>query len=232
MTTIPSTPTSPVLEALDRRHATKLFDADRRVSEADFAQILEAGRLSPTSFGLELYNIILIQNPVHRELFREKAWGANGALTGTRGQLGTASHFGIITAYNAQRARYDSPYLHDFLRTVKGYDEAFTQTYIGILKTFMLEEFDLTDNRKLTDWAGKQTYIVLANMMTAAASLGIDSCPIEGFDQATARRILSDDLGIDMSYQEPAVLFTFGYRAEAPRYARTRRSVDEIVQWV
>lgn len=225
------TTSNPVLEALDRRHATKLFDASRQIPAGDFTQVLQAARVSPTSFGLELYEIILLQ-PAHRALFREKAWGANGALTGTEGQLGSASHFGIITAYNERRARYDSPYLYNFLRTVKGYDEAFTQTYIGILKTFMTEEFDLTDDRKLTDWTGKQAYIALANMMTTAASLGIDSCPVEGFDQATAKRILAEELDVDMSYQEPAVMFAFGYRAEEPRYARTRRELDKIVRWL
>lgn len=223
---------TPVLDALRTRHATKLFDAERPVSEADFAAVLEAARLSPTSFGLELFEIVMIQDPAHRELFRERAWGANGAMAGHRGQLGTASHFGILTAYNSERARYDSAYLQDFLRTIKGFDEGFAEAYTGILDTFMNEEFDLTTDRKLVDWAGKQAYIALANMMTCAASLGIDSCPIEGFDQATAKRILSEDLGVDMSYQEPAVMFAFGYRAEEPRYERTRREMERVVRWV
>ena len=220
-----------MLAALDRRHATKLFDPARRVSDADLALVLEAARLSPTSFGLELFGIVLVQEPAHRERLHASARGANGSLTDTAGQLGTASHFGVVTAYNGRRARYDSPYLREFLLEVKGFDEAAATRYIGVLETFMLREFDLTDDRKLLDWTGKQAYIALANLMTAAADLGIDSCPVEGFDQATVARVLADDLGVDMSYQAPAVMFALGYRAEAPRYPRTRRPLERIVTW-
>ena len=229
--TLPAPSSTPVLDALRERHATKLFDADRKVSDADLAAVLEAARLSPTSFGLELFEIVMVQDPAHREALRASAWGANGSFQGTTGQLGTASHFGVVTAYTAERARYDSAYLRRFLLETKGFDEAGADGYIGVLDNFMNVEFDLTDDRKLTDWTGKQAYIALANLMTAAADLGIDSCPVEGFDQATVARVLADDLGVDMSYQAPAVMFALGYRAEAPRYPHTRRPLERIVTW-
>ena len=229
--TLPAPSPTPVLDALRERHATKLFDAERKVSEADLAAVLEAARLSPTSFGLELFEIVMVQDPAHREALRASAWGANGSFQGTTGQLGTASHFGVITAYTAERARYDSAYLREFLLDTKGFDEAGADGYIGVLDNFMNVEFDLTDDRKLTDWTGKQAYIALANMMTAAASLGIDSCPIEGFDQAIVARAMSEDLGVDMSYQRPAVMFALGYRVGAPGRARTRRRLGEVVTW-
>lgn len=222
---------NPVLEALEFRHATKLFDADRQIDNEEFEKILAAARLSPTSFGLEPFEIHLIQDAELREHFRATAWGASGAHAGTRGQLGTASHFGVITAYNSQRAGYDSDYLDNFLREVKGFDAEGRAGYLGVVKNFQLNEFDLTTERALVDWSAKQAYIALANMMTTAASLGIDSCPMEGFDQATVKQILKDRIGVDMSYQEPAVLFAFGYRAADPAKPRTRRSLERLVSW-
>ena len=85
-----------IIDAFNFRHATKVFDADRKIDERTFATILEAARLSPTSFGHEPFKILMIQSQDKRELFREFSWGANGMMSGTTGQLGTASHFGII----------------------------------------------------------------------------------------------------------------------------------------
>lgn len=222
---------SPVLDALQFRHAAKLFDPERKINPADWATILEAGRLSPTSFGLEPYEIILLESDAARRRVAPDAWGANEFQTGQAGQIGTASHFGVLTAYTGDRMQADSPYLKDFLLTVKRFPEANADGYLSLVDKFQREEFDLTDDRKIADWSAKQAYIVLAGMMTAAASLGIDSCPIEGFDPAAVRTHLSE-LGVDMSYQVPAVLFSFGYRIEEPRHGRTRRSWEQVLTMV
>ncbi len=82
--------------AFEFRHATKVFDDTKKVADADFNRILEAARLSPSSFGMEPWNLLVVQSPEKRELFREFSWGANGAFNGSKGQLGTASHFVIL----------------------------------------------------------------------------------------------------------------------------------------
>jgi nitroreductase len=90
---------SQILEAFNFRHACKVFDAERKIDDVSFDTILEAARLSPTSFGHEPFKILMLQKPENRELFREFSWGANGMMNDTTGQLGTASHFGIILAH-------------------------------------------------------------------------------------------------------------------------------------
>jgi len=90
----------------------------------------------------------------------------------------------------------------------------------------------LKDERYLHDWAGKQAYLALANVMSAAASIGIDSCPIEGFTMASVTQLLTDFNVIDPALQEPCVFCTFGYRLAAPTREKTRRSIDELVQFV
>ena len=223
---------SAVLRALERRHAAKVFDEAREIADAEFALVLEAARRTPTSFGLEPFEIVVIQGPEQRARLRDVAWGAHGTGPGAYRQLDTASHFGVLTAYGRERLRYDSPYLRDFLREVKGFDEAGAARYAGVLETFQRDEFHLTDERTFRDWAARQAYLALANMMTCAADLGIDSCPIEGFDPEAVRRILAEELGVDMSYQYPAVMFAFGYAGEAPRRPRTRRPMARVVRWV
>ena len=227
-----STENSSVIKALKFRHATKLFKKDQPITDKDWDTIVKAAQLSPTSFGLEPFEIIMLESPETRELFRDFTWGANGSFQGTKGQIGTAPKFGIITAYNEKRMRHDAAYLANFLREVKGFDDAGVEAYQGILKNFQLNEFHLESDKALTNWSGKQAYIVLANMMTAAADLKIDSCPVEGFDMDKTAAVLQDKLGVDMSYQQPAVMFAFGYRADDPSTARTRRDISSFVRTV
>lgn len=75
-------------------------------------------------------------------------------------------------------------------------------------------------------WSSKQCYITLANMMTGAASMGIDSCPIEGFSKVQVEQVLD----VDIDKYEVAVLVTFGYRRgeQTPRY---RQNVDDLIEY-
>ena len=220
-----------IIEAFNFRHATKIFDADKKVSEDDFNTILEAARLSPTSFGHEPFKIVMIQSPEKRELFREFSWGANGSMNGSTGQLGTASHFGIILASTAELMTAGSDYLQSHYRDVKHLPEEVIEIFNGAYGKFQAEDHKVTSDREITDWSGKQAYIVLANMMTAGALMGIDSCPIEGFDMAKTTAVLADHFDVDTTKWKPAVMFAFGHRAKDPEFGKTRRSMDDTVVW-
>jgi len=95
------------------------------------------------------------------------------------------------------------------------------------------ESFHIADNeRTLYDWASKQTYIALANMMTSAALLGIDSCPIEGFDLDKVTEILSDEGVLDTEQFGISVMVGFGYRAQEPKHGKVRQNEDDIISWI
>ncbi|MBY8977992.1 NAD(P)H-dependent oxidoreductase [Rhodobacteraceae bacterium NNCM2] len=220
-----------IVDAFNFRHATKVFDPDRKVEEGTFETILEAARLSPTSFGHEPFKILMIQAPEKRELFREFSWGANGMMNGTTGQLGTASHFGIILASTAETMTAGSDYLQNHYRAVKQLPEEVIEIFNGAYGKFQSEDHKITTDRQITDWSAKQAYIVLANMMTAGALLGVDSCPIEGFDMELTTQTLSEHFGVDTTKWKPAVMFAFGHRAKDPEYPKTRRSMDDTVSW-
>lgn len=220
-----------IIDAFNFRHATKVFDADRKIDERTFATILEAARLSPTSFGHEPFKILMIQSQDKRELFREFSWGANGMMSGTTGQLGTASHFGIILASTGKTMTAGSDYLQDHYRNVKHLPDEVIEIFNGAYGKFQTSDHGITTDRQITDWSGKQAYIVLANMMTAGALLGIDSCPIEGFDMERTTQTLQDHFQIDGTAWKPAVMFAFGYRAKDPEFPKTRRSMDDTVSW-
>ena len=87
-------------------------------------------------------------------------------------------------------------------------------------------------SRLFFEWACRQSYIALGNMMTAAAMIGIDSCPIEGFDREPVEKILKEAGIITENHLSIACMVAFGYRAEDPSRPKSRRAMDEVVEWV
>lgn len=220
-----------IIEAFKFRHATKVFDAKRRISDADFETILDAVRLSPSSFGMEPWQLLIIQTPGKRELFRDFAWGANGAMNGTAGQLGTASHFGIFLTHTGATMAHHSDYLQKHMKDVKHLPDDVVGFINDAYQKFQEQDFSIEGDRQISDWAARQAYIALGNAMTVAALLGVDSCPIEGFEMDKTSAVLEEHFGIDPKRYTPAVMVAFGYRADSPVHPKTRRDMDKIVTW-
>lgn len=221
--TPPVTPAQ-LVAAFHFRHATKRFDPARRIPSAEFDTVLEAARLSPSSFGQEPWRFVVVQDPALRERLKAHAWGAQG-------QLPTASHVVLILARTAADMRFDSAYIDHHLREVEQLPPDVVERKRGVLASFQAKDFKLLDDdRAMWDRSAKQCYIALANMMTTAALLGIDSCPMEGFDVEAVNALLATELGIDTQRARLAVMVAFGYRAAEPGPKR-RQSRDALVQW-
>lgn len=212
-----------VLNAYQFRHATKQFDASRIIAAEDFEYILETARLSPSSIGLEPWKFLIVQNPDLRKRLSEVSSGAQK-------QLATASHFVVILARSD--ASYNSPYAEYMLKEIKGMpDDVFELTCEAYGK-FQKNQRMLENPRTLLDWASKQTYIALGNMMTAAALIGIDSCPIEGFSYEAVHRLLEEEGLLENGLWDVSVMAAFGYRAENPPREKSRQPLDKITQWL
>jgi nitroreductase len=106
------------------------------------------------------------------------------------------------------------------------------EMYSKFYREFQERDFDLDTDKKLFDWSSKQTYIALGNMMTAAALIGIDSCPIEGFHQQEAETLLKEKFGVDTDKYGLAYMVAFGYRKLDPANPKTRRNIEDIVTWL
>jgi nitroreductase len=212
-----------ILNAYQFRHACKTFDTNKKISDEDFHFILETGRLSPSSVGLEPWKFVVIQDAALREKLKPVSGGAQG-------QLPTASHFVVILARRKEGLRHDSVHVIKMMKDIHQMPEEVVQGLSGFYKTFV--ETELEDNDRLIfEWASKQTYIALGNMMTAAAQIGIDSCPIEGFDKKQVTSILQNEGIINANDFGVACMVAFGYRQEDPKRPKTRQNLDEIVEW-
>lgn len=210
-----------ILKAYQFRFACRSFDPNKKISDEDFHFILETGRLSPSSAGLEPWKFVVIQDTALREKLKPATAGAQGSLP-------TASHFVVIFA--RQGLRHDSAHVTKMVKDVHHFPEELLPHFLGSYQTFVAT--DLEDNdRLLFEWASKQTYITLGNMMTAAAQIGIDSCPIEGFDRKQVTAILQDEGIINGNDFGLSCMVAFGYRQEDPKRPKARQTLDEIVEW-
>ncbi|MGG3652082.1 NAD(P)H-dependent oxidoreductase [Bacillus pseudomycoides] len=215
-----------ILKAYQFRHACKEFDVNKKVSDEDFHFILETGRLSPSSFGFEPWKFVVIQNQDIRNKLLPVAWGAQK-------QLPTASHFVVILVRKKEDMIYDSSYISNFMKNIQQLPEEVVTMKRGFYKAFQETDFQLLESdRAMFDWASKQTYIALGNMMTAAAQIGIDSCPIEGFHQEKVEAILKEEGIVSGDTFGVSVLVAFGYRAEEPKRDKTRQTMDMFVEWI
>jgi nitroreductase len=212
-----------ILDAFQFRHACKEFDASKQIPAEEFELILESARLAPSSFGFEPWHFIVVQDKNLRESLKQHAWGAPL-------KLDTASHFVLCLAMKSPFLDPEGPYLPKFMREVQQHPQEVADMRLGFYSQFQRSDFDLTDERKLFDWASKQCYIPLANMMTVAAMRGIDSCPIEGFKQKETDALLAEQFGVNLEEYGLAYMVAFGYRKNEPR-PKTRRNMNQVVTW-
>ncbi|KAF6616214.1 NAD(P)H-dependent oxidoreductase [Paenibacillus sp. EKM102P] len=214
-----------ILAAYKFRHATKEFDSHKKISDSDFEFILETGRLSPSSFGFEPWKFVVVQSKDMREKLLLYSWGATK-------QLPTASHFVLILSRLPKDMVASSDYIKSMMENVQQLPAEVMQGKEKVYDAFLKSDFALEENeRAMFEWACRQTYIALGNMMTAAAQIGIDSCPIEGFSKQDIERILSEEGIMDAEHFGISCMVAFGYRLNEPR-DKTRRPVDQIVEWV
>ncbi|MGC6430845.1 MAG: NAD(P)H-dependent oxidoreductase [Jejuia sp.] len=213
-----------IIEAFRFRHACKEFDAARTLTDDQINFILKTANLSPSSFGFEPWHFIVVQDKELRELLKPVAWGAPL-------KLDTASHFVLGLSMKAPLTQWDSNYIMTMLKDVKQMPDDVIEMYLKFYREFQENDFNLDTDKKLFDWASKQTYIALGNMMTSAALVGIDSCPIEGFHQEKVELLLKEKFGVDTSQYGISFMAAFGYRKAAPAHPKSRRDFKDIVTW-
>lgn len=204
------------LEAMNFRHACKLFDETKKIPKEVLDNILEVGRLSPSSFGMEPWKFLVVQSQELKEKLRPSCWD--------QVQITSCSDLIVFVTKNAL-VEPGSPYVEEQFRR-KNLPQEMFDAYMNVYGSFLGAKAEgKPDFYK--DWAGKQTYIAAGNMMTYAATESIDSCPIEGFDQKEVEKIL----GIDGKDESVALLVAFGSRVnEQP--SKVRLEINEVCTYL
>jgi nitroreductase len=213
-----------ILDAYNWRHACKEFDATRKISAADFDFLLETIRLSPSSFGLQPYEVLVLQNSAVLNELHPHMWGAQK-------QLPTASH--TILFVTKKDITVADKYFEHILCEVQKTPEDMCDMRRKIIGNHLEKEIKINENRRFLDeWAARQAYIALGNVMSAAAEIAIDSCPIEGFAKAPVSEILQKHGALDTKLYEATVFCSFGYRLNPPAREKTRKPLSELVRYI
>ena len=200
---------------LNWRYATKKFDASKEVSTEDLEKLLEAIQLTASSYGLQPYEIIVVKDAALREELKKASWDQT--------QITDSSEIIVFANKTHITNSYVDSYLQDIAQT-RGLKLENLEGLKGMLESTILK----LDPEDQNAWAAKQAYIALGNLLSAAANLRIDTCPMEGFDAARYDELLNlKDKGLTT-----AVIATIGYRSEEDSTqfaAKVRKSKHDLI---
>ena len=203
------------MKAMDFRHACKVFDESKTISDENMRFILEAGRKSPSSFGMEAWKFLVITNDELKAKIRPACWD--------QVQITSCSHLVIVLA-GIDSVKVESGEVKKRFSRREMPQESL-DFYMDLYASHLKET--LSSDENIYAWTARQTYLAAANMMTAAAYLEIDSCPIEGLDKNALEQILE----LDTSRFQVAMALPFGYRLnEQP--SQLRLDFDEVVEFI
>jgi nitroreductase len=199
------------------RYATKRFDPTRKVSKADWHTLEESLRLSPSSFGLQPWKFIVVTDPEVRKKLQPHSWN--------QPQIVEASHLVVLAAQKSVGHGDVDAFIADISKT-RGVPTSNLQDYAGMMKGFL----DAQASKGTCEaWTTNQVYIALGMLLSSAAMLKIDACPLEGITPSKYDEIL----GLEGSGYSTKVACALGYRSAedaAGSYAKVRFPRARIVQ--
>lgn len=202
------------LESIHFRHACKLFDENKKIPKEQFDEILEVGRMSPSSFGMEPTRLMVIRSDEAKKALRPLCWD--------QPQITTASE---VVVYKTLQNDLIPPSEYAKQNTLRrkmnlsGY-EVFSKRLGDYLKSR-----DYVDG-KIAHWSALQAYIMATYMVAYASYLGIDTCYIEGFEKKAVEELY----GLDTFKEQIPLIVCFGYRGKEQQ-PRFRIALDELVEY-
>lgn len=185
-----------LIENLKWRYATKKFDPNKKVSIQDITKLQEAIRLTASSYGLQMYKVLIIEDQKLREKLKLVSWNQS--------QITDASHLFVFCNYTSVTETYIKEHMSLIAETqskniqdLQGYGD------------FVLTKLSEKSMLEVQTWLEKQTYLAISNLLAACAELKIDACPMEGFEADKYNEILGlSEKGLNASLIAPV-----GYRA-------------------
>ena len=198
---------SQLLESLEWRYATKKFDASKKIDAKTWETLERALILSPSSYGLQPWKFVVVQDQATREKLKAASWNQT--------QVTDASHHVVFVI----KEKMDEAHITKFIEataSTRGQNPADLEGY----KKMMIG--DLVNGPRshvISEWAARQAYIALGNFMTAAAMIGVDTCPLEGLDPVKYDEIL----GLTGSGWKTVCACPAGYRDAEDKYATSKK---------
>ena len=209
--------TQQLLDALNWRYATKRFDPTKKIPADTWAALEQALILTPTSYGLQPYRFIVMTDPTKRAELLAHSWNQR--------QVIDCSHYVVLTA-RTKMTEADVDRLIQRTADVRNVPVESLSAYRGMMLGDVVHG---SRGKTAHEWATRQAYIALGNLMTGAAILGVDACPMEGLVPSEYDRVLD----LNGSGYATVVACALGYRAADDKYAtapKVRFEASELVR--
>lgn len=184
-----------IQEALEWRYATKKFDASKKISDQDWKTLTESLKLAPSSYGIQPWKFLIVENPAVREQLKPVSWGQT--------QVTDASHY-VVFLY---KESMDAAYVDKYIKRIADVRGAPLESLEGY-KNMMIENLVKAPEEKIRVWSQRQAYIAMGFLLETAALLKIDATPMEGFSPADYDRIL----GLEGTGWKSVATVALGYR--------------------
>ena len=205
-----------VIDQYKWRYATKIFDAKKKISDANIELIKDSISLAPTSYGLQLFKTIIVEKKEIKDKLKKASFNQS--------QISDASH--IFVFCNSTKIVEDD--IDNYIKN-KAAIQNKTINEINGYGDFLKDTLLKKEHRKISIWTANQVYIALSHLLTFCPSLGIDSCPIEGFESHKYNDILKlNDRNLNSK-----VVAAVGYRSnkDLSQYEKKiRKSNDELFE--
>ncbi|HBV16964.1 NAD(P)H-dependent oxidoreductase [Chryseobacterium carnipullorum] len=193
------------LEALSRRYSVKKFNHEI-IPQDTLYNILESGKLSASSLGLQPYRVLVVESDEMKQKLIPAFYNPS--------QISTCSHLIVIIS----KKTIEESYIHGYFNHISEVRETSVEKLDLFRKSINQYIIQKTQD-EIFNWAEKQSYIVLANLMYAAAIENIDSCPMEGFRQDVIEEILN----INPDTEKVTVTLALGYRSEEDHFQHMKK---------
>lgn len=185
-------------KTLEWRYAVKKFDAEKKIPADIWSTLENALVLTPSSYGLQPWKFYIIQDMNIRAKLRPASWNQS--------QVTDCSHYVVFTL----KQKIDESYIDEYMATIAQKRNHPVENLAGFKKAISGDVVTGPRSKISEEWAARQCYIALGNFMTAAALLGVDTCPMEGFEPAKYDEIL----GLNGTGYRTVVACAAGYRSK------------------
>ena len=206
-----------LLAQLNWRYATKQFDPTRKIPADLWSTLEQSLVLAPSSYGLQPWRFVVVHEPKVRETLKPLSWGQS--------QVTDASHLVVLAAKNVI-TEADVQKFVDVTTDTRGMPRGALKGYQDMMVGDLVKG---PRSAWIKEWAARQTYIAFGELLTSAALLGVDACPMEGIDPAKYDEVL----GLQAKGYSTLCVCTLGYRAASDKYAglkKVRYPASEVIE--
>ena len=205
-----------IIEKLNWRYATKKFDSSYKLNESEIELVKSVIQLSPASYGLQPYKVLIVTNPEVREKLKEVSWN--------QPQITDSSALLVFVRNKIVDENEVDSFIENIVNT-RGVQKQILEQYESMMKHAVSSQ---TDEQKGV-WVEKQVYLALGNLLTSLSVIGVDSCPMEGFDKSKYDEILG------LTDKTTVVVCPIGKRDESDdyqHYKKVRKSTNDLLETI